>query len=200
MSDTLTAVPTISMQDLADIVTIPLGHWHFNAHRVCLDIVRSGLFPYSRVVEGSARGVHGTHHWLTLSEDVYDKYGTIVDPTLWCHDPSLQGVWIGTLQEEIHHPRGEGYIWDHSYPENSSFKGTVSLNKEGLSTQAKYFLSRVEPLNLDGWRRLMRSPMQGWPAGEIIDQMKHSAELAAIVPEELEGMLTNRNPSGAWLA
>lgn len=198
MPDTL-AVPTISTNEVAAVSRVPLGHWHFNSHQVSLDIVRSGIFPYARVVQGTATGVHGPHHWVVLAEDVYDKYATIIDPTLWCHDPSLRGTWIGTLQNEIHHPKGEGYIWDFDYPENSSFTDTVALRKDGLSTQAKYFLSRIEPINLDGWRRLMRSPMQGWPAGEIIDQMKHSPELSDLVPEALEGMLTNRNPNGAWL-
>lgn len=198
MADTLT-IPVVSLEAVRLATKVPLGKWHVAAHQVCLDLVRSGLFPYARVVQGTSPRVHARHFWLSLSEDVYDKYATLVDPTLWCHDPSLRGVWVGTLEHGIHHPLGIGYLWDHTYPENSSFADTVTIPKEGLSTRAKYFLSRVEPLNRDGWAELMRSPMQGWPSGEIIDQMKHTPELSDLVPEALEGMLTNRDPNGAWL-
>lgn len=196
---TPTMIPRLTIQDIVEVTDLPRSAWHTNTKQVAHDLVRSGLLPTCRVVVGFVSGVEGEHSWVTTSWDVYDKYALIVDPTMWTFRADIPDVWMGTLHDGLHHPKGEGFIWDSGYPENSSFQDTILLPQNGLSTYAKYFLSRVEPLNVAGWTALMRLPMQGWPAGEILARMKEVPTLAPLVPEDLEGMLTEKNPGNLYL-
>lgn len=45
---------------------------------------------------------------------------------------------------------------------------------------------------------LANGPMQGWPAPEIIEAMMDTDGLGALVPIDIRGMLTGRNPGEAY--
>jgi hypothetical protein len=49
-----------------------------------------------------------------------------------------------------------------------------------------------------GWSVLAHAPVGGWPAGEIIDAMCESG-LDAVIPIDIVGMVTDRNPQGLYL-
>ncbi len=55
------------------------------------------------------------------------------------------------------------------------------------------------PLDRRGWATLAHAPVEGWPAGEILGAMCDSG-MEAVVPIDIIGMLTDRNPSGLYLA
>lgn len=198
MSDTL-AVPRLTLGSL-DLPDYPRSEWQKHSWEISLAIVRSRRFNTARVATGYAEGISGKHYWVCLGSDVYSKLTPILDATLWSAPPFDSDVlWSGSLASGIHRPLGMGYIWDYGYPENSSFREAIRLPEDDLSLSAKYFLARLGPMDLSGWKRLMLSPMQGWPSGEILAAMKEHPQLSGIVPLDLEGMLTSRNPGGLFL-
>jgi hypothetical protein len=42
--------------------------------------------------------------------------------------------------------------------------------------------------------------MEGWPSSEIIAAMDDTDELRALVPIDILGMVTDRNPGGLYLS
>jgi hypothetical protein len=46
---------------------------------------------------------------------------------------------------------------------------------------------------------LLGSPVHGWPAAEIVAAIADTPSLAAYVPIDLLGMLTDRNPGKLYL-
>jgi hypothetical protein len=67
-----------------------------------------------------------------------------------------------------------------------------------LSTEAADFLDLLGPLDLRGWGEVAHLPVEGWPAGEIIAAMCDTPGLGALVPVDIQGMVTDRNPSGLY--
>ena len=43
------------------------------------------------------------------------------------------------------------------------------------------------------------APLNGWPFGEFIAAMDDTPDVTALVPIDLLGMYTDRNPSGLYL-
>lgn len=190
---------TLELDAVAEAIDIPLDRWPGQCHIVSLAMVQCpGLLPRSRVARGACRNVRAQHSWIVLGWDCYDPEATIIDPTLWTYDDQVDGIWIGTADPEIHLPHGAGDIWTFGRPAFPTGP-VVELDVE-LSRDAAFFLSLAAPQGLDvsGWGVLARSPVGGWPAAEIIAAMDDTPALAARVPIDILGMLTDRNPGGMY--
>lgn len=174
--------------------------WAHDCHSVSLAIVQSDLFEQARVARGSCFGVGGQHSWVVLGDDCYDPRAPILDATLWSYDDQAEILWRGPWGPPgLHHPHGQGHFLagPPPYPEGGE---PIRLRDAGrLSFGAARFLQMVGPLDAMGWARLGKLPVQGWPAREIIEAMLDTPALKALVPIDIVGMVTDRNPDGLYL-
>lgn len=178
----------------------PLEQWGCQCHAASAALVNSEGFPPARVARGACKGVGGQHSWVVLGDDCYDDDATIVDPTLWSYDKSVEGVWVGSYRDGRHTPHGKGSIWKWGRPENCLPQHAVELTpREPWSPEAEMFIGLLGPLDERGWVMLAHAPVEDWPAGEIIDAMCESG-LEAYVPVDIVGMTTDRNPGGLYLS
>lgn len=178
----------------------PLEHWAYKCHAASVEPVRSGVLGTCRVARGFCEGVGSQHSWVILGGDCYDKRATIVDPTLWSYDERVEGIWTGTMRDGRHQPHGSGNIFAWGRPDNCLASDAVTLTpREPFSRRAVDFLGMLGPLDRHGWAVLAHAPVEGWPAGEILGAMCDSG-MEAVVPIDIIGMVTDRNPSGLYLA
>lgn len=194
-SNTLPTLP--SAPEIAKLIHYPYKRWSHDCHGVSIRIVRSNLFPISRVARGRCAGVISQHSWVVVGNDCYDRKAPIVDPTLWSYDESVEGIWTGTLADGRHHPHGEGNIWKFGKPPEPV--GEPVTLAVPVSWEAQRFLDLCGPLDVRGWAFLASSPVEGWPASEIVAAMDDTPGLSVHVPIDILGMLTDRNPSGLYL-
>jgi hypothetical protein len=183
----------------AEQVLDPLERWEHNCHAASVQLVRSGRFGVCRVVRGACEGVPGQHSWVILGDDCYDDRATIIDPTLWSYDDRELGIWTGTYRDGLHTPHGKGSIWNWGRPDRATGPVVKLTPRKPFSQSARNFLDMLGPLDQHGWITLAHAPMQGWPAGEIIDAMCEDKSLRAYIPIDIVGMLTDRNPGGMYL-
>jgi len=174
----------------------PLSQWKYRCHEASLTVVKSAIG--GRVARGWCKGVPSQHSWVVLG-DCYDEKATIIDPTLWSYDPKVKGIWVGTMAHGRHKPHGYGSIWDYGRPAPPVDAPIKLRPKKPLSRSAVIFLEMLGPLDRNGWGVLANSPVQGWPAGEILGAMDDTRALSALVPVDRLGMLTDRNPGGLYL-
>ena len=171
-----------------------------DCHSVSLAFVRSGLLgeggPTLRVARGACLGVGGQHSWAVLGHP-YDNGATIVDLTLWSYNPRQPRIWIGTLRNTLHRPKGYGHIFSGSKPEG---RGGEVIPVKVSSEQARDFLRMVGPLDAHGWGALWsRCGMLGWPAKEILEAfLDQYPKMAPLVPIDIVGMVTDRNPQDTY--
>lgn len=192
------SIETKQLAEIAVEALEPMEQWVARCHEASLRLVKSDAFADARVARGSCRGVGGQHSWVVLG-DPYDEDATIVDPTLWSYDDSVEGVWVGSMKDGRHVPHGKGSIWEWGRPDNAAPGEAMELTpREPWSPAAELFLQMLGPLDQKGWIMLAHAPVEGWPAGEIIDAMLESG-LGAYVPIDIVGMVTDRNPSGLYL-
>lgn len=191
-----TTAPPVDLDAVRDVLG-PLGRWARDCHAASLYVVRSGVLgPEACVARGVCRGVGGQHSWVVLG-DPYDQSRRIVDPTLWSYDPTVVGIWTG-FGVERHRPHGSGSIWDWGRPEGDGGEPIALTPKTPLSEEAEFFLDMLGPLDRAGWMRLSGAPVGGWPAAEIIAAMDDTPALEPLVPIDILGMLTDRNPGGLY--
>lgn len=180
----------------------PLEQFAQNCHAASIALVRSGWLGECRVARGSVRaGVGGQHSWVVLGDDPYDARATIVDPTLWSYNDSVEGVWVGPSSVWQHRPHQAGSIWEWGRPDYPT-GDVVRLDEPagGWSSEALSFLDILGPLDMKGWRQLAHAPVGGWPAGEIIAQMFRDERIGGWIPIDVVGMTTDINPGGLYLA
>jgi hypothetical protein len=158
--------------------------------------VRNGIGD--RVARGFCDGVGGQHSWVVIGGDCYNPKA-IVDPTLWSYRDDVRGIYVGSTSTYRHRPHGAGSIWDYGKPVRGSGKIIQLTPSRPLSRFALSFLELVEPLDHAGWSHLAHAPVEGWPAGEILAAIDDTEELAALVPIDRLGMLTDRNPGNLYL-
>lgn len=183
-----------------EAVLAPLARWARQCHAASVRLVQSRVVPGARVARGTCRGVGSQHSWVVVGHDVYSPNALIVDPTLWSYDPSVKGIWYGSARDKRHIPHGGvGTIWTYGRPSAPSGPIVKLTPKTQLSLVANRFLDMLGPLDRDGWLILAQSPVAGWPAAEIIAAMDDTKTLAALVPIDRLGMLTDRNPGGLYL-
>lgn len=173
-----------------------------DCHSVSLALVRSGLLgtggPRLRVARGSCYGVGGQHSWVVLG-DPYDAKAKIVDITLWSYDDTVPRIWVGDSVWGRHCPKGNDWIFNTDKP---CSRGGEPLLLEGdrMSPRARQFLRTIGPLDAPGWAALWsRSGMLGWPAKEILEAfVDQYPTMAGLVPIDIYGMVTNRNPQDLY--
>jgi hypothetical protein len=171
----------------------------FNCHVVSLAIVRSGIYPGARVARGHASGVGISQHSWVVIGNPYDKNAEIIDATLWSYDERVPDLWTGRGRDEVHYPQGAGHFMRGGRPSHHG-ETTVTLTPAvPLSTLALTWLEMVGPLDYRGWAEVAHLPVEGWPAGEILGAMDDTPVLGALVPIDVLGMTTDRNPGGLYL-
>jgi hypothetical protein len=178
------------------------GDFAQDCHSVSLALVRSGLLgkggPRLRVARGACLGVGGQHSWVVLG-DPYNSRAKIVDITLWSYDTSKPRIWIGNMEDRLHRPKGFDWIFNTTKP---YYRGgdKIVLEEAGLSIEARRFLHVLGPLDAAGWATLWsHGGMLGWPAKEILEAcLDQHPTMSALVPIDIIGMTTNRNPDGLY--
>lgn len=201
----------------SDIIASVMGdlkQWEHQCHAASLHLIRSGeLSMWSRVARGYSPLVQGQHSWVVLGDsqtselaDVYDPDAVIIDPTLWSYTDTVEGIWYGTAVDGLHIPHGAGTTsipqLMEERPRPASYSDVIRPDMHAyrrLSVEGIQFLAFVGGLDARGWIWLMQQPMSGWPSKDIIELMLDTPQLAAFVPIDLAGMLTDRNPSGLYL-
>ena len=194
--------PVISPAKVAQLEAFlsPMTRWSQQCHAASLALVRSGLLPGSRVARGWASGVGGQHSWVVVGHDCYAPAALIVDPTMWSYRGTAPAIWIGTARAGIHVPQnGAGNIWTYGRPAPGNEPAIALTPKTPLSSGARAFLEQLGPLDSRGWLSLLGSPVRGWPAAEIVAAIADTPSLAAYVPIDLLGVLTDRNPGKLYL-
>lgn len=199
---TSTLADLVDEQAVARIIGAPFEMSARNCQEVSLAIVRSGLLSVARVARGTCRGVDGHHSWVVVGTDCYATGVPIIDPTLWSYDPAVTGVWHGVSANNGRHVPHGGHssIWTLGPPARATGPEVRLTPQTPLSANAQRFVDVVGPLDLRGWMLLANAPVLGWPAAEILAAMDDTSELAALVPIDRLGMLTDRNPGGSYLA
>lgn len=177
----------------------PLDHWYHKCHAASIEVVNDASFPFeARVARGFCEGVGGQHSWIVLGMDCYDKGALIIDPTLWSYDDSVEGIWTGNMRIGRHRPHGSGNIFKYGKPASGDGEPiTLDAPEGGWSDEAELFIDLIGPMDETGWRGLANFPVEGWPAAEIIGAI--ADEWPAVVPIDILGMLTDRNPGGLYL-
>lgn len=192
----------LTLEVVADAIGFTRDEISHQCHAVSLAILRAGLVQ-GRVARGRCHGVRGQHSWIVEGPDCYDPEARIIDATLWSYDPTVEGVWTGTLGDGLHHPHGwlQGLsVWHWGRPDKPTGRVLHLAPTVALSDAARAFLKALGPLDRRGWSTLANdAPVAGWPAGEILGAMADTPELAALVPIDRLGMLTDRNPGGVYL-
>jgi hypothetical protein len=191
------------VQVLAKVVgqTDPDKRWWHQCHAASLEVVQSGLHgSMARVARGSCLGVTGQHSWVVLG----DPYAptVILDPTIWSYQPDILWTICPAAEMSRYIPHGKGSIWEFGRPTTARESGeeVIALTpSEPLSDEARSFLDVCGKLGRRGWMELANSPVQGWPAAEIIAAMDDTPAVSAFVPIDILGMLTDRNPEGLYL-
>lgn len=175
----------------------PLSRWSKQCHAASLELVKAGVAD--RVARGWCNGVPGQHSWAVIGMDCYDPEAVIIDSTLWSYGAGDPAIFIQRLGAGTYRPHGAGSIWNFGKPEPATGP-VIELTPEiPLGNEAVFFLAMLGGLDCRGWSTLAHSPAGGWPAGEILAAIKDTEELAALVPIDRIGMLTDRNPGGLYL-
>jgi len=188
----------IDQQEVEEVLG-DLSHWALQCHGASLHIVKSGVVIPARVARGTCEGVGSQHSWVVLGNDCYDDSAKIIDPTLWSYDDSIEGVWYGSYKDGKHRPHGKGSIWNWGRPPSPVEDPMELTPQQPLSDEAQLFLELLGPLDERGWITLAHAPVEHWPAKEIITAICDSG-LDGYVPIDIKGMITDRNPSGLYLA
>lgn len=189
----------ITLEMVVDAIG-PLEPYAHQCHAASLALVKSGLLPEDwRVARGTCIGVGGQHSWAT-GPDPYAKYAGVVDVTRWSYEDGAEPyVWKGTAEHGEYRPHGSGSIVDYGKPVSAGGEVIKLTPSEPLSASARAFLRMVEPLDLRGWQTLAHAPVGGWPAAEILAAMDDTKKLTALIPIDVLGMITDRNPGNLYL-
>lgn len=170
-------------------MTFDHTQWQNQCHAASLALLRSGeLGEPARVVRGVCDGVGAQHSWLVLGNDPWDTRATVVDPTLWGWDATVEGIWRGKASVRPHTPHGSGSIWTYGKPVHCG-GDTIDLDTSILTRDAQGFLAMIGPLDRRGWGVLAHAPVHGWPSKEIIGALHADERTTHLVPIDIAGML-----------
>lgn len=183
-----------------------LDRFAHQCHAASLALAESGVLPGAvNVARGFLPGIGGQHSWAVLG-DPYDTTAVVVDLTAWSYDVMRPGhapphaqarvprVWVTTGAVGGHRPHGSGSIWELGAPACGS--GEAVTIGHNLSDEAQDFLAIVanangrEGLDVIGWMNLLKSPVAGWPAKEIVAAALDTPRLSAFVPIDIGRMLS----------
>lgn len=173
-----------------------------NCHGAALALVKSGVLgEKARVARGFAKGVGSQHSWVVIGDPYLPA--EIIDPTIWSYEepepePYVARFAAGDWRMRVYHPHGEGVVFAVSMPQHHGGE-TIQLDQAKLSNEARRFLTMLGSLDALGWSEVAHLPHDGWPHGEIIDAMCDVPRLMAMVPIDIVGMVTDRNPNNLYL-
>jgi len=174
----------------------PLSSYRRDCHLASITLDRAGIGV--RVARGFCRSaVARQHSWVVCGMDCYDNNAIIIDPTLWSWNKGVKGIYVGDQKTHGHVPHGAGNIWRYGKPERGGGELISLTPKTPLSEIALAFLEMVGPLDIHGWHTLAHSPVQGWPAAEIVSAIEDT--MPGVVSIDIVGMLTDRNPQKLYL-
>jgi hypothetical protein len=183
---------------IAAAIGIPFPGWAHRCHEISRRVLRTGLFGRGRVARGTCPGVTSQHSWIVLGDDCYDQDAVIVDPTLWSYVDAVDGIMVSLGGDLGHRPHG----WQHCFtsPPPTWHGGEIIELTPAvpLRPSAASFLATLGPLDRRGWGEVAHMGTRGWPAAEIIDAMCDTPGLEVLIPIDIRGMLTDRNPSGYY--
>jgi hypothetical protein len=182
---------------IAAAIGIPFADWAHNCHSISLRVLRTGLFGRGRIARGTCPGVGSQHSWIVLGDDCYDPDG-IVDPTLWSYRDDVDGIHAGYPEDYGHRPHGSGFFLAGPMPYRHGGPVIELTPAAPLPGEAREFLAMLGPLDRRGWGEVAHMAVQGWPAAEIIGAMCDTPGLGVLIPIDIRGMLTDRNPSGYY--
>lgn len=195
-------------EKLGELIGVPYETWSGKCHEVSFKLLSTGLLGPGRIARGWADAVVGQHSWIVLGPDVYARDAVIVDPTIrpylvahriWLNAEGILADYASALGHQAH---GAGSIWEGPHKPCPSGGPVIGLTPSfELSGAAKLFLSDdvLGPLDRRGWGQLANGPMEQWPAAEIIAAMDDTPALKALVPVDILGMVTDRNPKKCYL-
>jgi hypothetical protein len=187
---------------IASMIGVPVCEWAGSCHEISLAVLRTGVLGRGRIARGWVPGVPHQHSWAVLGDDVYDPKATVVDPTI---RPLLAGdnqltravFLVDQAWTLSHEPHGLGRLLDFS--RRHIVQEPIALTPAtALSQEAQEFLGRLGPLDMRAWAGLAHGPMLNWPSREIIAAMMDTEALRALIPVDIRGMLTDRNPNGLY--
>jgi hypothetical protein len=188
---------------LEEAIGIPASRWGGNCHGISLAVVRTGLLgepgTQARVARGMCRGVGSQHSWVVLGGSPYDPDAVIADPTVWHYQDAEPCIHLARNSMQSQRPHGQGSIWSYGRPPEPQGE-VIGLHWERPpSVQAQAFLEACGPLDLRGWMFLASAPVGNWPSAEIIPAIADDPQLGtALVPIDVLGMITDRNPDGLY--
>jgi hypothetical protein len=180
---------------LAGQIGTPVSTWAGNCHSVSLALLRTGRFGRGRVARGLCPGVRSQHSWIILGDDCYDPDAVLVDPTLYASEGE---IYVGYNGDGGHRPHGWGSCFAAGLPHRHDGPVLELTPVTPLSPQARGFLASLGPLDKRGWAEVAHLPVQDWPAAEIISAMLDTKGLGVLVPIDIAGMLTDRNPRNLY--
>ncbi len=173
----------------------PVTGWENRCHEISLAVLRTGLFGRGRVARGFHSLVRGQHSWIVLGDDCYDPDATLVDPTITACDGE---IYVGLNGDDGHRPHGGGSCFDADMPSGHGGPVIALTPVTPLSPAAARFLCMLGPLDLRGWGEVAHMPVRDWPAAEIITAMLDTPGLGALIPVDIAGMVTDRNPGNLY--
>jgi len=177
--------------------------WSKQCHAASLAMIRSGLLPEgSRVARGHHPVVgYSQHSWVTTGSP-YDRNATIYDATLWSYrpkwtEPHIDVALSMTPEATAYVPHGTGHFMQHG-PPPPAYEDEITLDVEWSSEAAAFFTLIGHGLDVRGWYHLAQTPVEGWPAKEIITAMYKDERLKALIPIDIVGMVTDENPGDLY--
>lgn len=193
---------------LGELIKVPYETWSGKCHEVSFKLLSTGRFGPGRIARGWNPHITGQHSWIVLHHNVYAPSAIIVDPTLVPYmrregEPTegVEDIMVEEARRLSHRPHGAGSIWAAERPVCHGGEIIELTPSAELSGDAKLFLSEefLGPLDRRGWGQLVHGPMEMWPAAEIIAAIDDTPALQALVPVDILGHLTDRNPGKCYL-
>ena len=183
---------------LADEIGRPFDAWARQCHAISLALLRTGRFGRGRIARGTCPGVGSQHSWIVLGDDPYDRDAPVVDPVLWSYRDDVDGIYAGYRDEYGHRPHGDHSCFTGSMPSWHEGKIIELTPARPFTPAALSFLNVLGMLDVRGWGEVAHMGVRDWPAAEIIGAMCETPGLAALVPIDIRGMLTDANPSSLY--
>lgn len=180
-------------------IGIPRDKWANRCHEVAYALLVSSLMDdvTARMARGWAQGISSQHSWIVTGNDVYDKTAKIIDPTYASNRGSRPMIMI-VDNLTSHSPHGYGEF--SKFPES---KGGKEFLPEFVSPSTRLWADmasmEVGPLDAFWWAKMFSGPMGGWPSRELVNWAYEEPALRALIPIDIVGMLTDRNPRGLYL-
>jgi hypothetical protein len=183
---------------IADAIGRPFENWARDCHGVSLAVLRTGIFGRGRIARGMAVGVGSQHSWIVLGDNCYDEDAPVVDPVLWSYRDDVEGIYVGDRDEYGHRPHGDYPCFAGGMPCWHGGELIELTPDTPLKPWAQAFLATLGPLDLHGWAEVAHMGVFGWPAAPIITAMYETPALRALIPIDIVGMLTDKNPGNLY--